>query len=124
MTILWMLAQATTQPGGGAARPPSGGFFDPMMFGLLLAFGVFFYFAIMRPQQRERQKQQQMLGSLKRNDRVQTIGGIIGTIVEVRDTEVVLKVDEHNNVKMRFVRGAIKEVFRDPAAVAEATAKK
>ncbi|MBW7905117.1 MAG: preprotein translocase subunit YajC [Phycisphaerae bacterium] len=90
-----------------------------MVFGLLLAFGVFFYFAVMRPQQRERQKHAQMLAALKRNDRVQTIGGVIGTIVEVRDNEVVLKVDEHNNVKMRFVRGAIKDVFRDAASTAE-----
>jgi len=113
-----LLAQAT-QPGGGATRTPSPGFFDPMVLGLLLAFGVFFYFAVMRPQQRERQKHAQMLASLKRNDRVQTIGGIIATVVEVRDYEVVLKVDEHNNVKMRFSRGAIKEVLRDTATAAE-----
>jgi preprotein translocase subunit YajC len=111
MNLWHMLAQAASQP--ATPRPASPGFLDPMVFGLLLAFGVFFYFAVMRPQQRERQKHAQMLAALKRNDRVQTIGGVIGTIVEVRDQEVVLKVDEHNNVKMRFVRGAIKDVFRD-----------
>ena len=115
---LWnMLAQAASQP--ATPRPASPGFFDPMVFGLLLAFGAFFYFAVMRPQQRERQKHARMLAALKRNDRVQTIGGVIGTIVEVRDHEVVLKVDEHNNVKMRFVRGAIKDVFHDAASPAD-----
>jgi preprotein translocase subunit YajC len=54
-----------------------------------------------------------MLKGLKRNDRVQTIGGILGTVVETRDDVVVLKVDEANNVKMHFNRSAIKEVLHE-----------
>ena len=56
-----------------------------------------------------------MLDNLKRNDRVQTIGGILGTVVDVKDQEVSLKVDENNNVKMKFNRAAIKEVLVEPA---------
>ena len=52
-----------------------------------------------------------MLAGLKRNDRVQTIGGVLGTVVEAREHEVILKVDESSNTKMRFNRAAIKEVL-------------
>ncbi len=119
-----VVAQADTQPGGPAApQPPPVSFFSPPIFGLLLAFAVFYFF-IIRSQRRERQKQIDMLNSLKRNDRVQTIGGIIGTIVEVTPGEVVLKVDESNNVKIRFVRSAVKEVLRDAPAAKEGSEKK
>src|SRR5688500_12658327 len=55
---------------------------------LLLVF-VVFYFLLIRPQQRERQRvereTQEMLASLKQGDKVVTSGGILGTIVAVRD---------------------------------------
>ena len=57
-----------------------------------------------------------MLDNLKRGDRVQTIGGIIGTVVEARETEVVVKVDETNNTKIRFARKAITRVLEDDEA--------
>lgn len=107
MNVCWLLlAQATNQP---AAAPPG----DPFLrffLPLILMMGVF-YFLLYRGQRKERRKQQEMLNALKRNDRVLTIGGILATVVDVRDNEVVLKVDETNNVKMRFVRSAIKEVL-------------
>lgn len=48
-----------------------------------------------------------MVASLQRNDRVRTIGGILGTVVDVRDDEIVLKVDESNNTKIRISPNAI-----------------
>jgi preprotein translocase subunit YajC len=44
---------------------------------------------------------------------VQTIGGIIGTVVESRENEVVLKVDETSNTKIKFSRNAIHRVLTD-----------
>mgnify|MGYP001252705624 CR=1 FL=1 len=105
-------APADAAPGGAPAQRPTS-FFMPEVFGLLLALGVLWFF-LLRSQRRERGKHAQMLAALKRNDRVQTIGGIIGTVVEVRDHEVVLKVDESSNVKIRFNRQAVKEVLREP----------
>ncbi|MBL8879917.1 MAG: preprotein translocase subunit YajC [Phycisphaerales bacterium] len=111
-----MIAQATTRP-----APPSGTeVFMQQILPLLLMLGVFFWF-LTRSQKRERQKFENMLSSLKRNDRVVTIGGMFGTVVEVRDSEVVLKVDESNNIKIRFARSAIKEVLREPAQQPAAT---
>jgi len=105
--FLMLIAQGTTQPGG---QPSQGNPFWGFMFPLLLALGVF-YILMFRGQRKDRKRHADMLTNLKRNDRVQTIGGILGTVVDARDQEVVLKVDETNNVKMRFSRAAIKEVL-------------
>ena len=110
MNWLIILAQAATQPSG----PPASGveIFLRQFFPLFLIIGVFWWW-MSRSRKKERQRFDDMLNNLKRNDRVQTIGGILGTVVEARDDEVVVKVDETNNVKMRFNRSAIKEVVRD-----------
>ena len=55
---------------------------------------------------------QQLLSSLKKQDRVLTIGGLIGTVVEVRDDEVVLKIDENANTRARFTKNAIQQVLK------------
>lgn len=109
--LLFTLAQAT-QPIG---PPPSGTeVFVKNFLPLFLIIGVFWWW-MSRSRRRERQRFEDMLKNLKRNDRVQTIGGIIGTVVDARDDEVILKVDETNNVKMRFARSAIKDVLRESA---------
>ena len=137
---LWILAQTeTTQPAaagtnavttapagtaGGANPPPPpgwGAFSSPMfMMALLL---VMLWFVVLRPKQRQDKQRQQLLDSLKRGDRVQTIGGIIGTVVESKDNEVVVKVDESSNTKMRFIRSAIHRVV-DEEKPSSATANK
>lgn len=108
--VLSLLAQ-TSQPTGTPPGPLDsllGGGFLP----LILMIGVFWWI-MMRGGRKQRKQTEDMLKSMKRNDRVQTIGGIIGTIVDVREQEVVLKVDETSNVKIRFNRSAIKEVLQD-----------
>ncbi|MGD8453497.1 MAG: preprotein translocase subunit YajC [Phycisphaerae bacterium] len=113
MTDLLLLLAQASQP--TKAPPPSGWeVFFRQMFPLFLVVGIFWWW-ISRSKSKERKTYEDMLSNLKRNDRVQTIGGILGTVVEVRDNEVVLKVDESSNVKMRFNRAAIKEVLRETA---------
>src|SRR5436853_7799606 len=74
----------------------------------LLIFGIF-YLLIIRPQQkRQRQAQtdrEQMLTSLKPGDKVVTSGGILGTIVSVRDSTVRLNVAQ--SVSIEVQRSAI-----------------
>jgi preprotein translocase subunit YajC len=60
-----------------------------------------------REPRKKQKQQQQMVSTLKKNDKVRTIGGIIGTVVDVKDDEVVLKVDESNNTKIRIIPSAI-----------------
>jgi len=44
---------------------------------------------------------------------VQTIGGILGTVIEAREGDVLLKVDESSNTKIRFARSAIHRVLEE-----------
>jgi len=48
-----------------------------------------------------------MVQTLGKNDRVRTIGGIIGTVVDIKDDEITLKVDESNNTKIKVAPSAI-----------------
>lgn len=85
-------------------QKPGLGYLQYAMLGLML---VVFYFLIFRGPQKQKQKRKQLVQSLKKNDRVQTIGGIIGTIVDIKDDEITLKVDESNNTKIKFVSSAV-----------------
>ncbi len=113
-------AQTTTNqpvtPSGTQPPPtrPQGSIYDFLVpMGLMLAV---VYYIMWRGSRKDRQKQQDMLNAIKRNDRVQTIGGVLGTVVDARDDEVIVKVDETNNVKIRFSRSAIKEVISADAS--------
>lgn len=68
---------------------------------------VAMYFLLFRGPRKKQQEHKQMVQSLKKNDRVCTIGGIIGTIVEIKPDEIILKVDESNNTKIRIAPTAI-----------------
>ena len=48
-----------------------------------------------------------MVQTLQKNDKVRTIGGIIGTVVDIRDDEITLKVDESNNTKIKVATSAV-----------------
>ncbi len=68
---------------------------------------VMLYFIIFRGPQKQKQQQRKMLDSLEKNDRIRTIGGILGTIVDIKGDEITLKVDESNNTKIKIVASAI-----------------
>ena len=48
-----------------------------------------------------------MVQALERNDKVRTIGGIIGVVVDIKEDEITLKVDESNNTKIKISSSAI-----------------
>ncbi len=78
---------------------------------ILLMFAVI-YFVMMRPQKKREEERKKLMESLTKNDRVQTIGGIIGTVIDVKDeNEVVIKIDESNNTKLHIARSAIARVI-------------
>ncbi len=87
-------------------------------FGMLfpfIAIAVLFYFMLIRPQRREQAKMKDMLEQLKKNDRVETAGGIYGTVVNVQKDSryVTIKVDEATNAKLRIVRSSVVRVLTD-----------
>jgi len=63
-----------------------------------------------RGRRKQEAQRREMLASLKKGDKVTSVGGIVGTVIEVRDDEVSVKVDETNNVRMHFARWAIRGV--------------
>ncbi len=85
---------------------------ETMWVGLILMLVVFYAF-MFRGSRKEKQKRRDMLANIKKGDRVMTIGGIIGSVVNVKDDEIMLKVDESTNTKVSFVRGAIQKVLAD-----------
>jgi preprotein translocase subunit YajC len=96
---------ATTQPSNPLG--PLGSFMP------LIILGVVMYFMLFLPKRRQDKQRQQMLETMKKGDRVRTIGGILGNIVEARPDRVLLKVDETSNTKIWFERSAIARVIED-----------
>jgi preprotein translocase subunit YajC len=83
----------------------------------ILMFAVF-YFLLIRPQQRKSKTRNAMLSQLKKGDKIVTIGGMHGTIMEISDDVVVLRVNDAT--KITFDRSAINNVTTS-AAVTSST---
>ena len=79
---------------------------------LLIMVGGFFllYFWMTRGRRKQQQQRKEMLANLKKVDKVTTIGGIVGRVVDVREDEVTVKTDESQNVRMKFARWAVRGV--------------
>ena len=74
------------------------------------------YFLMIAPNQKKQKAWQQMLSSLKTGDRVTTSGGVRGTVLQVKDDVVILRVMP-DNLKLEFVKSAISAVTtEDPKA--------
>ena len=132
MNVMTILAQqqtattatTTTETTGAAENPPAAqqtaapwwaNQFIPFIL-IILVFYIFMF----RSKRTQDKKRQEMLNQLKRGDRIQTIGGILGTVVEARENDVLVKVDESSNTKIRFARNAIHRVMEDGEKAAEA----
>ena len=110
---------STTTPGGTTGAPggpqqgppPMPWWANPLNLMLIMILGMFFLMAMSGRKQRK--KRTELLSSLKKHDRVQTAGGIIGVITEMQGDEVTLRVDEGSNTKIRFARSAIQQVLRE-----------
>ncbi len=74
---------------------------NPLMnlFPLVLIF-IIFYFLIIRPQKTKENEHQKMLKNLAKNDDVVTTGGIHGTIINVKDKTVILRIDESIKIEL------------------------
>jgi len=99
-----IVSSAPNVPGGAAPPRKPTGISSLLLLGLMF---VVMYFLLFRGPRKQQQKRKQMVQTLKKNDRVQTIGGIIGTVVDIRGDEITLKIDESNNTKIKIVSSAI-----------------
>ena len=96
-------AQAAQGAEGGG-----GGMSGIMTFLPFVAIIAIFYFLIIRPQNKKQKETQKMLSALKKGDRIVTIGGIHGVIQTVKESTVIVKVDD--GIKLEFSRSAISTV--------------
>jgi preprotein translocase subunit YajC len=105
MTLITLL-QAAQQPaaGGGAS----------FWIMILLLFGVMWFFMI-RPQRKQQKELEKFRNELKKGDKVVTAGGIYGTVAEIQERSVLIKVD--GEVKLRVDKNSI---VRDYSADAQA----
>ena len=97
-TILQAAAPAAGQAGGGWQ----------MWIMLALIFVVMWFFMI-RPQRKQQKELQNFRDSLKKGDKVVTIGGIFRTVCEIKEDSVLIEVD--NNVKIRVSKQALVKDF-------------
>ena len=84
-----------------------------MQFLPLVLIFVVMYLLLFRGPKKKQQQHNKMVQSLQKNDKVRTIGGVLGTVIDVKDDEIILKVDESNNTKIRITPGAVSTVLSD-----------
>ena len=116
--MIALLAQATSQPSG------NGSLLYTLTHGPmpLLIMGMILIYALMiLPKRKQDRQRQKMLEEMKRGDEVQTIGGIIGKVVDAKPDRVLVKVDESSNTKIWFNRTAIARVVEEDGKAAAAT---
>jgi preprotein translocase subunit YajC len=95
-----------------AAPAAQGGSQWSMWIMLALIFVVMWFFMI-RPQRKQQKELQNFRDSLKKGDKVVTIGGIYGTVCEIKEGSVLIEVD--NNVKIRVSKQALVKDFSENA---------
>ena len=100
--MTWIAMAAPGDQGGGAGGAL--GLFVPM----LIIFGIF-YFMLIRPQQRKEKDRRAMIESVETGARIVFSGGIIGTVANVKDNTLVVKIAD--NVKIEIARGAVNKVL-------------
>lgn len=97
-----------------AAEPPPQNGMSQLLNALpFVAIGIMFIFLVWMPNSRDQKERLKQLGAMKKNDRVFTSSGIIGTVANISadGKEVTLKVDD--NVKIRVFRKAIEGFYAD-----------
>ena len=94
-----------------AQAAPAQGSGWSMWIMLALIFVVMWFFMI-RPQRKQQKELQAFRDGLKKGDKVVTIGGIYGTVCEIKENNVLIEVD--NNVKIRVSKQALVKDFTEP----------
>ena len=93
-----------------AAAQQGGGWTTWVMIALIF---VVMWFFMIRPQKKQQKELENFRNSLQKGDKVVTIGGIFGTVAEIKEDSVLIEVD--NGVKIRVSKQALVKDFSDPA---------
>ncbi len=104
MNLDFILAMAA--PAGGQAQGNGG--LGAMLMPMVILFAIF-YFMLIRPQQRKEKERKQMIENIKTGDRVMFSGGILGTVTNIKENTLVVKIAD--NVKIDVLRGAVSRIL-------------
>ena len=99
------------------AQPGMGSFFV-----MMIAMVAVFYFMLYRPESKRKKEAEQLRNSIKTGDKITTIGGVIGTVVHVKDEKIVIETGA-DQVRVEFAKWAISS-NETAAEAAKAQAKK
>jgi preprotein translocase subunit YajC len=106
-SISWCLLLSQADGAGANGQQP------PLWVSIIpwLPIILLFFLLIILPQRREQKQRERMLNAMKKNDRVVTVGGIIGTVANISadGKEITLKVDD--NTRIKFLRSSISQVL-------------
>ena len=90
------------------AKAPGGNFMT-----LLVPFALMFaimYFLILRPQRKKEKDRLHMIANVRKNDRIVTSGGVHGVVVSVKEKEVLIRVDDDKDVKLKIDKSAVTSI--------------
>ncbi|HHN46436.1 MAG TPA: preprotein translocase subunit YajC [Planctomycetes bacterium] len=105
--MLGLLVIAGEAPVGTAGGGSMLTFFLP----LIVVFFIM-YWLMIRPQKKAEEKRREMISALGKGDKVVTVGGIVGQVVEIDEKTVTLKIDQSKNVDVKFLKEAVRGVER------------
>ena len=75
------------------------------MLMLVIMIGVF-YFMLIRPENKRKKEAEQMRSSVKKGDKITTIGGIVGTVVDVKENNIVIETSA-DQVRIELAKWAL-----------------
>ena len=98
-----------------------GGLASPLI--MMVAMFAIFYFMLIRPENKRKKEAEQMRSSVRKGDKITTIGGIVGTVVDVKENNIVMETSA-DQVRIELAKWAISsnETAAENAKVAEAKA--
>lgn len=106
-----VVIESTTDDGSKTPSAPPPNLWKQLPFFALIF--IVMYMLLFRGPKKKQQEHKKMVASIQKNARIRTIGGILGTVIDVKEDEITIKVDESNNTKMRIIPGAIAAVLSD-----------
>lgn len=83
------------------------------LMSLMVPFALMFailYLLIIRPQRNKEKQRKEMIANVRKNDRIITTGGVHGVVLSVKENEVVVRVDDAKDVKLKIEKSAITTV--------------
>ncbi len=80
------------------------------MLPLMIIMFAVMYFLIIRPQKQKEKKRQALISNVRKQDRIVTAGGVHGVVTSVKENEVIVRVDDAKDIKMKIDKSAITSV--------------